>query len=81
MLSKNENSDEFKIPSKIKELFSTDFKLVSETSSYKVFEAKNRDSNEIHMIRVLDNTKEVVKNHHDLAATLFVQELLRLQHN
>ena len=55
------------------------FKLVAESSTYKIFEAEACDSNEKHRIRVLDRSKQFVKKEYDLMATLFVKELLYLQ--
>ena len=78
---KDEDPKQFKIPQKLKDLLYTDFSLVSETSTYKVFEAKTRDTKEKHHIRVLDATKGLVKDDYDISATLFVQELLHLQQN
>ena len=44
-----------------------------------MFEAEARDSNEKHNIRVLYRSKEFISKEYDLAATLFVKELLYLQ--
>ena len=77
MLPKN-NEKEDDIPPKTKLLYE-DFKLVAETSTYKVFNARTRDSREWHTVRVLDCTKEYAKTNDDHATTLFVQELLWLQ--
>src|SRR5690349_10298462 len=69
----------FTVPPKIKFAYEN-FKPIEETASFRVFEAKHRSSKEKHTIRILDSTKEFVKNHSDHAATLFIQELLRLQY-
>mgnify|MGYP000985300979 CR=1 FL=1 len=75
----NEKEDKkFAIPPKAKLLYE-DFKLVAETSTYRVFNARARASREWHTIRVLDCTTEYAKANGDHAATLFVQELLWLQ--
>ena len=55
-------------------------KLLSETSSYKVFEGETHHSNEKHTIRVLDRSTMFINKEYNMAATLFVQELLHLQH-
>ena len=68
----------FTIPPKLR-LAYTDFELIQQTSSYRVFEAKPQNSDKIHTIRVLDPTTEFVSNNYGLAATLFIQELLRFQ--
>ena len=75
----NETDDKtFAIPPKTK-LRYEDFKFITETSTYKIFNAKARGSHEWHTIRVLDCTKAYVNTNEDHAATLFVQELLWLQ--
>ena len=76
MLSENENR--FSIPPKTK-LTYENFKLITETASSKIFEARSRNSGERHTIRVLDSTKDFVSNNFDGALTLFIQELLHLQ--
>ena len=79
MLLKNiVKQEQFTIPPKTK-LFYEDFKLVAETSTYRVFNARARASSEWHTVRVLDCKKEYVEANNDHAATLFVQELLWLQ--
>ena len=55
------------------------FKPQPEIFSYKVFEAKSRDSHEKHLIRALDCKKDIFKNSYSQAATLFLQELLSFQ--
>ena len=70
--------NKFSVPPKIKFNYEN-LKFVTETSTYRVYEAETRDFNTKHSIRILDRTKEFVKHHFDLAATLFVQELLWLQ--
>ena len=80
MLPKNieKKDNQFTIPPKT-ELLYEDFKLVAETSTYRVFNARARASREWHTVRVLDCKKEYVEANNDHAATLFVQELLWLQ--
>ena len=48
----------FSIPRKLKFEYQA-FKLVAETSTYKIFEAEARDSKEKHRIRVLDRSKQL----------------------
>ena len=72
-------TQKFSIPPKLKFTYE-DFIPIAETSSYRIYEAKPRGSPQKHIIRILDKTKEFVKRNHDLAATLFIQELLRLQY-
>jgi len=79
MVMPKADNQKFSIPPKLKFTYG-DFKPISETSSYKVFEAKPRNSTQKHMIRILDNTKEFVNKNYDNVATLFIQELLRLQY-
>ena len=74
-----DDSQSFIVPPIIK-LTYQNFKLIAETSSYRVFEAEDRVSHEKHAVRILDRTKEFVKKHFDHALTLFIQELLRLQY-
>ena len=75
----NEKEDkQFTILPKTKLLYE-DFKLVAETSTYRVFNARARASGEWHSIRVLDCSKDDMKAKFDHATTLFVQELLWLQ--
>ena len=50
-----------------------------QAATYRLYEAKPRNSDMVHTIRVLDPTTEFVSANYDLAATLFIQELLRLQ--
>ena len=69
---------QFPIPPKLKRAYQA-FKLVAETSTYKIIEADAGDSKEKHRIRVLDRSKEFVNKKYDLTATLFVKELLHLQ--
>ena len=68
----------FPIPPKLKGTY-TNFHMRVKTSFYQVFEAEACDSNEKHNIRVLYRSKEFISKEHDLAATLFVKELLYLQ--
>lgn len=73
-----QNTEKFAVPPKIKFTYEC-LELVAETVSYKVFEGKSRYSNEKHRIRILDNTKDFVKEDDGKVATLFIQELFRLQ--
>ena len=60
-------------------LIYTDFKFVTQTTSYKVFQAKSCYAPfGFHIIRALDTSSEFVKNDFNVAATLFIKELLRL---
>lgn len=80
MLSQKDEKVErvFAIPPKIKTTYKN-FALLRETSSYKMYEAESCDSNEKHTIRVLDHSKKSESTYCNLAASLFVQELLHLQ--
>lgn len=64
-------------PPRIKLTYS-DFELISETSYYKVYDAKNLANGQKHTIRVLDTESPFVTKNHNLAATLFMQEAMRL---
>ena len=55
----------------------TEFKLITQTSYYQVYQARSLSSEEIHTIRVLDPSSELAKTNFNLAATLFFQEILR----
>ena len=77
-LSQYEENQGFKIPPKLK-LAYIDFKLIQQAATYRLYEAKPRISDMVHTIRVLDPTTEFVSANYDLAATLFIQEMLRLQ--
>src|SRR5690349_10868539 len=81
MLPKDDTKEakKFVVPPKLKFLYEN-FELTAETSTYRVFEAKARTSQEKHTIRILDCTKELVKSNFNQTATLFVQELLWLQY-
>mgnify|MGYP000868791193 CR=1 FL=1 len=68
----------FSIPPKLKLTYQA-FRLVAETSAYKVFEAETCDSKEKRRIRALDRSKAFVNQEYDLTATLFVKELFYLQ--
>jgi len=70
------DNQKFSIPPKFK-LTYADFKLIYETSSYKVFEAKTQAK---HMIRILDSKNEFVNKNYDSVASLFIQELLHLHY-
>ena len=80
MVSKNIEKEIEKLILPKTKLLYEDFKLVAETSTYKVFNARARASREYHSIRVLDCTKDDTKANGAHAATLFIQELLWLQH-
>lgn len=55
----------------------TDFELHNAKDSYyRVFQARNRNTQEIHTIRVLNCENQFVRNDFDRAASLFIQELL-----
>lgn len=57
----------------------TDFELHNAKDSYyRVFQARNRNTQEIHTIRVLNCENQFVRNDFDRAASLFIQELLHL---
>lgn len=56
----------------------TDFKLVSQTSYYKTYEAKARVTGQRHSLRILDTTSQLFLKDRNLAFTLFMQEILRL---
>ena len=77
-LSNYKENEVFEIPSKLK-LTYTDFKLIQQTTTYRLYEAKLQNSDINHTIRVFDPTTEFVLANYDLAATCFIQELLRLQ--
>ena len=65
------------IPSKLRQACS-DYKLISQTTTYAVYEAKLLQNQQIVTIRALDTSAEAVKTNYAFAATLFVQELLRI---
>ena len=54
------------------------FKLISQTSSYQILEAFLPNTNQKHTIRALDIHSKFVQQYWNIAATLFIQELLRL---
>lgn len=56
----------------------TNFGYVSTGTSYKLFKAQPYDSEEFHMIRVFDTSIKFAQENFNLAATLFIQELLHL---
>lgn len=56
----------------------SDFQLISEATTFKVFQAKSKDSFQFHTIRVLDIESKDVKQNRDNAVTLFLQEVLRV---
>ena len=79
MLVQQEQKTAHSVPPKTNFLYE-DFRLHEETVSYRVFEAKTRDSlQEKHLIRILDPTKDLVDKDFDSAATLFIQELFHLE--
>ena len=65
------------IPPKLKQNY-PDLKLVAETNYYKVYEGKSFLTGQKHAVRLLDIESEFFKKDKHAAATLFVQELLRL---
>lgn len=69
---------EFIVPPKLA-LAYTNIKLISETASYKVFEAETQNTLEKHLIRILNPNKDFVANNFDHVVTLFLQELFHLQ--
>ena len=77
MLPTNKDPEISIIPPKIRLLY-TDFKLVSEAHYFKIFSAKSISRNKSFTLRVLDFNSEFYKCNSNIAATLFVQELLRL---
>ena len=77
-LSNYDENKIFEIPQSFKQAY-TDFKLIQQTATYRLYAAKLRNTDTIHTIRVFDPTSEFVSDNYDLAATLFIQELLRLQ--
>lgn len=80
MLIREEKTEEkkFALPPKIKSTYKN-FKFLSETSTYKVYEAESCYTDEKHTVRILDRSKEFVTKEFGLTATLFVKELLHLQ--
>jgi len=79
-----QNHEEYKgpanLPEKLKELYEN-FKLVSETSTFKLYEATQAVKPKAkHLIRVLDsNTNDYIKKNYPQLTALFIQELLHLQ--
>ena len=74
-----EHERTFSVPPKTGVMYQ-DFKHRTETASYRIFEAETQDSlHEKHLIRMLDPTKDLVDRDFDSAATLFIQELFRLE--
>lgn len=65
------------IPPKIKLLY-TDFKLVSQAHYFKIFSALSKANSQPFTIRALDFYSDFYKSNPNLAATIFIQELLRL---
>ncbi len=62
----------FSIPPKLDAIYEN-FVCIAETASYRVFEALTRQNpQEKHSVRILDPTKNLVKNSFDSAATLFI---------
>lgn len=62
---------------KIKSLY-RDVKHVFQAEYYQIYEAVAVSTNLLHSIRILDTDSELYKQNPSLAATLFIQELLRL---
>lgn len=56
----------------------SDFRLVSQATTYKVFQAKAKNSFQFYTIRVLDIESDDVVLDRDKAVTLFFQEIFRL---
>lgn len=77
LLSKNISSYETPITPKLK-LEYADLKIISEEASYITLQAKHRNTEQLHTIRVLNPNSAFVKEDYHVAATLFIQELLRL---
>lgn len=75
MLSSNQRGGI--VPPRLRNLY-YDFELISEGTYFKVLEGTHRTSKQRHSIRVLDTDSDFVRSDHSFAATLFVQELLRL---
>lgn len=66
------------IPNKLKIKYEC-IRSITGTDTYTAFEAKTRNSKAKHTIRVLDRKREFAKSNFENSATLFNQELLRLQ--
>lgn len=56
----------------------TDFKFINQTSYYKIYQAKSQLTQEIHTIRILDPSCNLVEEDFNQAVTLFLQEILHL---
>ena len=57
----------------------SDFKLLTETEVYYLYEAKSlRSPNPIHTIRVFNSTSKFSTENYEIAVTLFIKELLYL---
>ena len=79
MLLSKEPGKSFSAPPKM-DLLYKDLTLHEETASYRVYEAEaNNSSQEKHLIRILDPSKDLVDKDFDSAATLFIQELFHLE--
>lgn len=66
------------IPNKLKIKYEC-IRSITGTDTYTAIEAKTRNSKAKHTIRVLDRKREFAKSNFENSATLFNQELLRLQ--
>lgn len=69
----------FVVPPKMK-LAYENFRYLADTSSFHVAEATTCGSHQKHVIRLFDRTKGYANKNFAQAASLFVQELLRLQY-
>lgn len=74
----NTDENKFSVPPKTAFAYQN-FKPISETASYRIFNAETKKTHEKHLIKILDPTKDLVAYSFDLAATLFIQELFHLQ--
>ena len=63
------------LPPKLQNTYS-DFKLINESQTSLLYNAKSLLTEEIHAIRVLNINSQLVKENYDLVSTLFIQELL-----
>jgi len=77
LLTQSQQLDKSTITPKI-DFYYTDLQFVSQAATYKVYIAKLRNSQQFHTIRAFDTASEFVRGNFSLAATLFIQELLRL---
>ena len=77
MVSKPDHSELRLIPQKIRDEY-TGFRLSSETSYYKVYQAKSNLDGLVYSIRVLNVDSDTSKKDPDAAATLFLREIIYL---